>query len=65
MTRQYVGGTVAGFGLGAITMQFLVRARGGQVVETQLLLIGALVFIAIGCSLALSEQRRLDAGRKL
>ena len=64
MTRQYVGGTVAGFGLCAITMQFLVRTQGAQVVETPLLLIGAFVFIAIGSSLALSGQRRLDAERK-
>ena len=73
LTRQYVGGTVAGFGLCAITMQGLVRTQGGQVVETPLLLIGAFVFIAIGSSLARSEQRRLfaeseqrrlDAGRK-
>ena len=73
LTRQYVGGTVVGFGLCAVTMQGLVRAQGAQVVETPLLLIGAFVFIAIGSWLAVSEQirlfaeseqRRLDAERK-
>jgi hypothetical protein len=64
MTRQYVGGAFAGFGLCAITMKILVRAQGAQVVETPLLVIGAFLLVAIGGSLALSEQRHLDAGRK-
>jgi hypothetical protein len=65
MTRQYVGGIVAGFGLCAIAMKFLIRSQGAQVVETPLLYVGAFLLIAVGGSLALSEQRRLDAERKL
>jgi hypothetical protein len=64
MTRQYVGGIIAGFGLCAITMKFLVRSQGAQVVETPLLLIIAFLLIAAGGSLALSEQRRFDSERK-
>jgi hypothetical protein len=63
-TRQYVGGMVSGFGLCAFMMKFLILSQGTAVLGTPLFFMGAFFLIAVGGSLALSEQRRIEADRK-
>ncbi len=64
LTRQYVGGIAVGFGLCAVTMAFFAHSQSARIVEMPLLfpslVVGGLLLNAVGVSLALSEQRRLD-----
>ena len=68
LTRQYVGGFAVGFGVCAVTMAFFVHSQGARIVEMPLLfpllVTGGFCLMAVGGSLALAEQRRLDSDRK-
>ena len=64
MTRQYTGGILAGVGVGALAMKFLVRSQGASAVESPLLFICAFLCVAIGSNMALAEQRRIENERK-
>ena len=60
-TREYVGGVIAGVGLGFLIAHSLVRSNLIGEGFNPILVIGGFILIAIGGSLARSGQKRRQA----
>jgi hypothetical protein len=62
--RAYLGGVLAGLGLGGVLTKFLIRHEGIQMLEGELFLVLPFLLIALGSWLGRSRQRQGEAGRE-
>ncbi|YCM44027.1 hypothetical protein V2O64_22200 [Verrucomicrobiaceae bacterium 227] len=56
-TKEYVGGLLAGFGFAASIARFCITSEKAGVLDNPFILVGGLMLMVVGGSLALNGQR--------